>query len=90
MQVANYSEFRKNVKACLDKVSENNEPLIIHRSGGKSVVVISVDEYNSMDETEYLTSTKANTDSMNQMLEEYGRGDFRKMPLEQSNEKENH
>ena len=60
MQVANYSEFRKNMKQYLDKVVDNHDELIIHRQGGKSVVILSIDEYNSMDETEYLTSTAAN------------------------------
>lgn len=60
MQVANYSEFRKNLKSHLDEVTNNHDLLIVHRQGGKSVVVMSIDIFNSVDETEYLVSTKTN------------------------------
>lgn len=70
MQVANYSEFRKNLKSHLDAVTDNHDLLVVHRQGGKSVVVLSIDDYNSMDATDYLLSSTANKESMYQMLEE--------------------
>ncbi|NDV47283.1 type II toxin-antitoxin system Phd/YefM family antitoxin [Paludibacter sp. 221] len=58
MKIANYSDLRNNLKTYLDSVVNDKEPLIIHRSGeSNSVVVISLDEYNSMKETEYITSS---------------------------------
>jgi antitoxin YefM len=74
MQVANYSEFRKNLKTHLDAVTNNHDMLVVHRQGGKSVVVMSIDDFNSMDETEYLLSTKANRKSMEAALLEYQNG----------------
>ncbi|MGJ7031105.1 type II toxin-antitoxin system Phd/YefM family antitoxin [Niabella hirudinis] len=59
MLVANISEFRKNLKSYIDQVSDNNDTLIVTGSG-KTVVMISLDDFNSYDETEYLLSNDAN------------------------------
>jgi antitoxin YefM len=59
MVTANYSELRNNMKNYLNMVVENNEHLVVHRSGNASVVVISLDEYNSMKETEYIMKSPA-------------------------------
>jgi len=57
MRTANYTDLRNNLKSYLDSVVSNCEPLIIHRAENASVVVISLDEYNAIKETEYLTSS---------------------------------
>ncbi|MBO9617389.1 MAG: type II toxin-antitoxin system Phd/YefM family antitoxin [Niabella sp.] len=59
MLVANISEFRKNLKSYIDSVFDNNDTLIVTGSG-KTVVMISLDDFNRYDETEYLLSTDAN------------------------------
>lgn len=60
MKTVNYTELRDKLKANLDMVCEDHETLIVHRPNGKSVVMISLDEYNSRKETEYLMSTDNN------------------------------
>lgn len=62
MRTANYSELRKNLKSYLDGVINDSEPLIVHRSGNESVVVISLEEYNSIKETEYIMKSPAMMD----------------------------
>ncbi len=57
MRTTNYTDLRNNLKSYLDKVISDSEPLIVHRSGNESVVVISLDEYNSIKETEYIKSS---------------------------------
>jgi antitoxin YefM len=69
MLVANVSELRKNLKKYIDTVSDKNDTLIVTGSG-KTVVMISLDEYNKMDETEYLLSTNANKEMMYAALEQ--------------------
>lgn len=54
MKTANYTELRNNLKDYLDGVLNDSEPLLVHRSGNESVVIISLDEYNSYRETEYI------------------------------------
>ena len=59
MRTANYSELRANMKHYLDSVIRDNEPLMVHRQGMESVVVISLDDYNAMVETGYLMKSPA-------------------------------
>ena len=59
MQTANYTELRNNLKTYLDNVVNDNEPLLVHRSGNGSVVIIPLDEYNSIKETEYIMKSPA-------------------------------
>ena len=64
MIAANFTEFRTELKKYLDNVENNNETLIIKRKSGKGTVMISLDEYNSLMETVYLLSSKANADRL--------------------------
>ena len=53
------TELRSNLKHYLDGVVNDNEPLLVHRAGNESVVVISLDEYNAIKETEYIMKSPA-------------------------------
>ena len=59
------------MKEKLDKVYDDRDILLIKRSENKDVVVLSLEDYNSMTETAYLLSTKANA---RQLLEAGARG----------------
>lgn len=59
MLVANISQFRKDIKSYIDRVADDHDTLIVN-GNGKTVVVISLDDYNEMDATDYLTSNPAN------------------------------
>ena len=59
MRTANFTEFRRNLSHYLDSIIEDSDKVIIPRSGGKGVVVMSLDEYNALAETEYLMSSPA-------------------------------
>jgi len=63
LQVTNVSEFRKNLKKYIDGVAGTHHKVIIN-SNGKSVVVMSLEEYNEMEETDYLLSNDANKEMM--------------------------
>jgi antitoxin YefM len=63
MKVANVSDLRKNLKFYIDHVADNHDPLIVN-GNGKTVVVISLEEYNSLDETAYLLSSPANAKAL--------------------------
>lgn len=74
MRTANYSELRNNLKSYLDGVINDSEPLIVHRSGNESVVVISLEEYNSIKETEYIMKSPAMMDIIRMGDEEIKKG----------------
>ncbi len=76
MIAVNFSEFRNNLKKYLDAVEEDEDTLIVTRSKGRGAVVISLSEYNSWKETEYLLSTKANADHLYDSMKQAERGEF--------------
>lgn len=54
MKTTNYTDLRNNLKSFLDAVATDNEPLIVSRPGAESVVVISLEDYNAIMETEFV------------------------------------
>jgi len=75
MIAANYTEFRTGLKKFLDNVENNHETLIIKRKSGKGTVMISLDEYNSIMETVYLLSSKANADRLYESINQIKKGE---------------
>ena len=74
MKVANFTEFRTQLKKFLDDVEFNNETLIIKRKSGHGTVLISLDEYNSIMETMHLLSSKANADRLYESMQQIKTG----------------
>ena len=48
MLAVNYSTIRNRLKDFCDKVTDENETVIVTRKDEKNVVLISLDEYNSL------------------------------------------
>jgi len=69
MNAVNYSDLRRNLKTYLDKVYDDQETIIVARRNNENVVLISVDEYNSLLETNYLLSTEANANHLTDSLQ---------------------
>ena len=53
MLIASVSDFRKDIKSYLDRVAKNFETLIINRGKDSGIVVMSLEEYNSLMATNY-------------------------------------
>ena len=58
MKVVNYTELRLNLKYWLNSVIDDVEEVIIKRKDQKDLVLISLEEYNALVETNYLLSGK--------------------------------
>lgn len=71
MKVANVSDLRKNLKTYIDYVAETSDTLIVN-GNGKSVVMISLEDYNSLDETAYLLSNKPNARRLKESITTLG------------------
>ncbi len=76
MEVLNFTEFRKELKASLDKVSNNEDVIVVSRGKNKNVVVISLTEYNSLKETMYLLSSDKNRKRLQESIDEMKKGKF--------------
>ena len=82
MRTANYSELRQNLKHFLDGVIQDSEPLLVHRAGNESVVVISLEEYNAIKETEYIMKSPAMMEVIRKGDEEIRNGGGETLDLE--------
>ncbi len=61
MRVKTSTELRKTLAATLDQVVADHAPVLITREGGKpAAVLISLEDYTSMEETTYLTKSPEN------------------------------
>lgn len=60
MQVTTVSDFRKDIKTYLDRVVKNFETLIINRGKDSGIVVMSLQEYNSLMATNHELSSRKN------------------------------
>ena len=74
MQVVSMTEARNNFKEIFDSVYFDNDEVIIHRKGRENIVVISMDEYNSIKETNYLLSNQNNAKHLHQSIEQLREG----------------
>lgn len=59
-----YTDARQNLASTMDAVCDSHEPVIITRRKAKSVVMISLDDYNSIAETAYLLGSPKNADRL--------------------------
>lgn len=73
MKVVNYTELRLNLKYWLNSVIDDVEEVIIKRKDQKDLVLISLEEYNALVETNYLLSGK-NREVLLESIEEVNKG----------------
>ena len=74
MITATISDFRKDIKQYLTRVTENFETLIINRGKNSSVVVISLEEYNSLLTTQHEMSSDKNKARLDSAIEKFKEG----------------
>jgi antitoxin YefM len=64
MDTVSYSELRQNLKARMDKVCDDHAPVLVTRQNGEPVVMMSLSEYESLEETLHLLSSPANAERL--------------------------
>ncbi len=60
MRTMSYSESRANYAETLDSVVNDREEVVITRAGHEPVVMVSLDDYESLKETAYLLRSPEN------------------------------
>ena len=60
MDVVTYSDARANLKGVMDRVIENRTQVVVTRQKAEAVVMVSLADWNAMEETLHLLSTPAN------------------------------
>jgi antitoxin YefM len=60
MDTITYSEARSQLAKTMEKVCNDHAPLIITRKNARSVIMISLDDYEALEETAYLLRSPKN------------------------------
>jgi antitoxin YefM len=60
MNVKTYSYARQNLAELMDEAGDSRAPIIVTRQGAKSIVILTLEEYESMEETLHLTRSPKN------------------------------
>ena len=60
MNAMTYTAARANLASTMNRVCNDHEALIITRNGEQAVVMLSLEDYNALEETAYLLRTPAN------------------------------
>ena len=74
MQVTTVSDFRKDIKTYLDNVVKNFETLIINRGKDSGIVVMSLEEYNSLMATNHELSSRKNESRLDSAISKLKKG----------------
>lgn len=74
MKTMSYTESRARYADVLDGVVNDREEVIITRAGHESVVMVSLDDYESLRETAYLMRSPANARRLLDSMERLERG----------------
>ncbi|HZX11267.1 MAG TPA: type II toxin-antitoxin system prevent-host-death family antitoxin [Acidobacteriota bacterium] len=81
MKSKTYTEARENLSNIIEKVCEDHDPLIITKRRDKAVVMISLEDYESIEETAYLLRSPRNMQRLLESIKELeeGRGKERNL-----------
>ncbi|MBI1731307.1 MAG: YoeB-YefM toxin-antitoxin system antitoxin YefM [Gammaproteobacteria bacterium] len=60
MATISYSEARSKLAETMEKVCEDHAPIIITRKNSRSVVMMSLDDYEALEETSFLLRSPRN------------------------------
>ena len=74
MLTTTLSDFRKDLKLYLDKVTQGFETLIINRGKDTGVVIISLEEYNALIATQHELSSRKNEMRLDASIEQLKAG----------------
>ena len=55
-----YTDIRKNLKSSFDKAAKEHEPILVKRRNGENIVIVSQEDYESLEETAYLLKSPEN------------------------------
>lgn len=69
MDAVNYTFTRQNLTSVMDRVGQDHAPLMITRQKGDPVVMMSLDDYNALQETAYLLRSPKNAQRLSAAVE---------------------
>lgn len=76
MITATYTDLRSNLKRYLDRVIKDSDNVIVNRGNDSAVVIMSMEEYESMVETAYIMSQPELVEAIRQGDEDIKNGNY--------------
>jgi toxin YoeB len=70
MDTVSYTTLRQNLSSIMEKITKNREVISITRKGHESMVMMTESDYNSVQETLYLLSSRKNAERLEESFEQ--------------------
>ena len=74
MKVISYTAARRNLASTMKKVCDDHDPVIITRKQNEAVVMISLDDYEALNETASLLQSPQNAKRLLESIDELDAG----------------
>jgi antitoxin YefM len=81
MDAISYTAARASLAATMNRVCEDHEPLIITRNSEQSVVMMSLEDYNALEETAYLLRSPKNAQRLLASIAQLAAGEGKEQSL---------
>jgi len=81
MEIMSYTKLRNNLATAIESVNLNNTPILITRQNHEPAVLISLKDYESYIETEYLLASPINAKRLNNGIKAIKEGRTKKYDL---------
>ncbi len=74
MKAISYSRLRANLAEVMDRVVSDHDAVIVTRKSEPGVVIMSLDDYEAMQETTYLMRSPANAKALMDSIDQLEKG----------------
>lgn len=74
MDAKSYSAVRKDLANTMEKVCNDHSPIIITRKNAHAVVMMSLEDFNAIEETAYLLRSPANAERLRKSIKQAEQG----------------
>ena len=81
MKVISYSDARQDFANTMEAVCDDHDPVIITRQKARPVVMMSLEDYNALEEAAYLMRSPANAKRLRESMKQLETGKVRERKL---------